>query len=188
MPVPVDRQVAPPPTTIVIFGASGDLTQRKLIPALYTLYAEDRLPPTFAVIGVARSDFGDMGPDAGFREHLRQGARENKRVGGGDDALWERFAAHLFYCRGDYDDPATFTELARRLAELDAGCENCGNHLFYLATPPQIYTTVIAGLGGCGPQPSQTGKRQLHAHHYRETVRQRSAQRAGAEPPDARGF
>jgi glucose-6-phosphate 1-dehydrogenase len=150
MPVPFDRQVAPPPTTIVIFGASGDLTQRKLIPALYTLYAEDRLPPTFAVIGVARSDFGDAGPDAGFREHLRQGARENARVGGGDDALWERFAAHLFYCRGDYADPAAYTELAHRLVELDAGCENCGNHLFYLATPPQLYTTVIAGLGEAG--------------------------------------
>ena len=91
MPVPFDRQVAPPPTTIVIFGASGDLTQRKLIPALYTLYAEDRLPPTFAVIGVARSDFGDTGPDAGFREHLRQGARENARVDGGDDATLGAF-------------------------------------------------------------------------------------------------
>ena len=74
MPDEFARQATPPPTTIVIFGASGDLTQRKLIPALYTLFAEDRLPPTFAVLGVARSDFGDAGPDAGFREHLRQGA------------------------------------------------------------------------------------------------------------------
>ena len=150
MPDKFTPQVAPAPTTIVIFGASGDLTQRKLIPALYTLYAEDRLPPTFAVIGVARSEFGDMGPDAGFREHLRQGARENARVGGKDDVTWARFAAHLYYCRGDYDDPATYTELARRLVELDAGCKSCGNHLFYLATPPQLYTTVIVGLGGAG--------------------------------------
>jgi glucose-6-phosphate 1-dehydrogenase len=139
---------APPSTTIVIFGASGDLTQRKLIPALYTLYAEDRLPPTFAVLGVARSGFDDAGPDAGFREHLRLGARENARVGGGDEETWARFASHLHYCRGDYDDPNTYTELARRLAELDAGCKSCGNHLFYLATPPQLYTTVIVGLGG----------------------------------------
>ena len=91
MPVPFDRQVAPPPTTIVIFGASGDLTQRKLIPALYTLYAEDRLPPTFAVIGVARSDFGDAGPDAGFREHLRQGARRTRGSAVGMMRLWAAF-------------------------------------------------------------------------------------------------
>jgi glucose-6-phosphate 1-dehydrogenase len=159
MPDPSIRQ-GTPPTTIVIFGASGDLTQRKLIPALYTLFAEDRLPPTFAVLGVARSDFGDAELDAGFRAHLRQSARENARVDSDDDATWARFAAHLFYCRGDYDDPATYADLARRLTELDAACENRGHHIFYLATPPQLYLTVIAGLGAAGlnhPGPDGTG-------------------------------
>ena len=150
MPDKSSRQTTPPPTTIVIFGASGDLTQRKLIPALYTLYAEGRLPPTFAVIGVARTEFGAAEPETGFRDHLRQGARENARVGGEDDVTWASFASHLYYCRGDYDDPNAYTELARRLVELDAECASCGNHLFYLATPPQLYTTVIAGLGGAG--------------------------------------
>ena len=83
---------------------------------------------------------------------------------------WARFASHLYYCRGDYDDPTTYTELARRLVELDAGCESCGNHLFYLATPPQLYTTAIVGLGGAGLNHTADGKRRLHAHHHRETV------------------
>jgi len=143
----------PAPATIVIFGASGDLTQRKLIPALYTLFAEQHLPEQFAVIGVARSEFdiaGNEDHDAGFRAHLRVGARENARVGAADDALWERFAAHLHYCRGDYDDPATYRTLAQEMDRLDVACETCGNHLFYLATPPQLYPTVIARLGEAG--------------------------------------
>jgi glucose-6-phosphate 1-dehydrogenase len=152
------QQGTPPPTTIVIFGASGDLTQRKLIPALYTLYAENRLPAAFAVIGVARSDFGSPGQDSGFREHLRKDALKYARVANEDEAAWERFAAHLYYCRGDYDDDTTYAELARRLVELDAGCETCGNHLFYLATPPQLYLTIIIGLGRAGLSRPEAGE------------------------------
>lgn len=139
----------PTPTTIVIFGASGDLAQRKLVPALYTLFVERHLPEQFAVIGVARTEFGGTGPedDAGFRVHLRPGVQGNARCSSADDALWERFAAHLHYCRGDYDDPATYAALAARMAEQDTACETCGRHLFYLATPPQLYPTVIARLG-----------------------------------------
>jgi glucose-6-phosphate 1-dehydrogenase len=142
----------PAPTAIIIFGASGDLTQRKLIPALYTLDAEKHLPEQYAVIGVARSEFDD----AAFREHLRQGVREYARRSGQvsnaawDNAAWERFAARLYYCRGAYDDPATYTALAARLAELDDRCGTCGNHLFYLATPPQLYPTIVAHLGAAG--------------------------------------
>ena len=143
----------PAPTTIVIFGASGDLTQRKLIPALYTLFAEARLPEQFAVIGVARSEFAATGAadsDAGFRAHLREGALAHARVGGADAENWERFAAHLHYCRGDYDDPATYAALTHQLAEQDTACGTCGSHLFYLAMPPQLYPVVIAGLGAAG--------------------------------------
>ena len=139
----------PPPATIVIFGASGDLTERKLIPALYTLYVENRLPDHFAVVGMARTEFG-ADADAGFRGHLAASAGEYARVGGGDGAAWADFAPHLYYCRGDYDDPATYTALAQRLAELDAGCQTCGNHLFYLATPPQLYPIIVAQLGAAG--------------------------------------
>ncbi|MBM4456239.1 MAG: glucose-6-phosphate dehydrogenase [Chloroflexi bacterium] len=146
MDVPV-----PPPTTIVIFGASGDLTQRKLIPALHTLDVEGRLPPKYAVIGVARSAFDDES----FRAHLRAGVQEHARLihPASDpriesaDAAWPRFASRLHYSRGDYDDPATYRSLARQMLELDEACETCGNHLFYLATPPQLYPVIVAQLG-----------------------------------------
>ncbi len=141
------------PTTIVIFGASGDLTQRKLIPALYTLDREGRLPAEYAVIGVARTEF----TDESFRDHLRAGVSENARLGRTDEAAWARFAARLRYCRGDYDDPATYSALAAQMAEMDQTCRTCGNHLFYLATPPQLYPVVVAQLGAAGLSRSGSG-------------------------------
>ncbi len=136
----------PPRTTIAIFGASGDLTQRKLIPALYTLDGEGRLPERYAVIGVARSDLDDES----FRAHLREGVQAYARLANGDAAAWERFASHLFYCRGAYDDPATYSMLAARMGEMDDACETCGNHLFYLSTPPQLYPVIVTHLGAAG--------------------------------------
>ncbi len=136
----------PSPTTIVIFGASGDLTERKLIPALYTLDLEGRLPERYAVIGVARSEF----TDEAFRAHLRKGAQANSRLTDSDDVAWERFASHLYYCQGAYDDPATYSALAARMAETDDACDTCGSHLFYLSTPPQLYPIIVAHLGAAG--------------------------------------
>ena len=136
----------PPPAGIIIFGASGDLTQRKLIPALYTLDAEGHLPPQFAVIGVARTDFDD----AAFRDHVRSGVVENARVDDGaamSDEAWDDFASHLYYCRGGYDDAETYTNLDQRLSEIEVACETCDNRLFYLATPPQLYATIVQHLG-----------------------------------------
>ncbi len=136
----------PPRTTIVIFGASGDLTQRKLIPALYTLDVEGRLPERYAIIGVARSEFdGEQ-----FRAHLRTGVQAHARLANHDAAAWDRFAAHLHYCQGSYDDPATYAALARQMVALDDACETCGNHLFYLATPPHLYPVIVAQLGAAG--------------------------------------
>jgi glucose-6-phosphate 1-dehydrogenase len=158
----------PSPATMIIFGASGDLTQRKLIPALYTLEIEGRLPTQYAVIGVARSEFDDQS----FRQHLKPGVMEHARLSGSfggegpgaafaapQTALdaWERFAAHLYYCQGAYDDPALYQVLACRANELDLACETCGNHLFYLATPPQLYPTIVAHLGAAGLNNSQGG-------------------------------
>ncbi len=136
----------PPRTTMVIFGASGDLTQRKLIPALYTLDVEGRLPERYAIIGVARSEFSDEG----FRAHLQEGVQAHARLANQDAAAWARFAAHLHYCQGAYDDPATYTALARQIAAMDDSCETCGNHLFYLSTPPQLYPVIVAQLGAAG--------------------------------------
>ncbi len=141
-----ESATTPEPTTIIIFGASGDLTRRKLIPALFTLHLEGRLPADFAVLGVARSDFND---DT-FREHLRLDALQHTRLAQVNPEGWTEFAARLHYSGGGYDDPATYESLRSRLSDLDAGCGNCGNHLFYLATPPQLYPTIIAGLGTSG--------------------------------------
>ena len=141
------------PAIIVIFGASGDLTQRKLIPALYTLYVEGRLGDQFAIVGVARSKLGAGSPDddaAGFREHLRASTLKNARVGGAEKARWDGFAEHLTYCRGEYDDAETYARLAELLSELDGGHSAGGNRLFYLAMPPQLYLTVVEQLGRAG--------------------------------------
>jgi glucose-6-phosphate 1-dehydrogenase len=146
------------PVSIIIFGASGDLTQRKLIPALYTLFAEHRLDDQFVVIGVARSQFGEgADQDAGFRAHLREGVQKHARVAADDAPTWEAFAGHLHYCSGEYDDPQTYRALAHRLSELDSACQTCGNHLFYLSTPPQLYTTIVTQLGAAGLNASEGG-------------------------------
>lgn len=136
------------PAAIVIFGASGDLTQRKLIPALYTLYAEGRLGEQFAVVGVARSDMGGKKSNDGFRAHLKDAALKNARVK--DGARWNDFAKHLYYCRGDYDAPETYEELGHLLDDLDSSADTVGNRLFYLATPPQLYLEIVEQLGKAG--------------------------------------
>ncbi len=148
------------PLAIVIFGASGDLTQRKLIPALYTLFVEGRLPEQFCVIGVARSQFGDGGLEgevAGFRTHLAEGVRQYARVAAADTEAWERFAGHIRYWRGEYDAAETYAGLRALLTHLDRECALCGNRLFYLATPPQLYATIVAQLGAAGLNESQDG-------------------------------
>src|ERR1051325_5243172 len=98
---------------LVIFGASGDLTKRKLIPALYNLALENRLPERFAVVGYARSEMSD---DA-FREKMRDAVKEFSRTGLANESVWEQFAATLYYVRGGYEQNDGF----RRLKELVEG-------------------------------------------------------------------
>jgi glucose-6-phosphate 1-dehydrogenase len=167
----------PAPATIVIFGASGDLTQRKLIPALYTLERQGRLPPLYAVVGVARSAFDDDS----FRQHLKieamsdafpltsdgaeatpphslgQAASPVALTSTPDEVAWERFAERLHYVQGEYDDPLTYAALAERIAALDSACDTCGNHLFYLSTPPQLYPVIVTHLGAAGLNRSGSG-------------------------------
>jgi glucose-6-phosphate 1-dehydrogenase len=135
-----------PPTTVIIFGASGDLTQRKLIPALYTLHVEGRLPENFAVIGVARTEFDD---DA-FRTHLHDGAMEHARLGAQDEQAWGAFASHVTYLCGDYADPQTYEALSKRLNEVEHSEQDSAHHLYYLATPSQLYPQVVEQLGSAG--------------------------------------
>ena len=129
---------APGPTTLVIFGASGDLTRRKLLPALHHLSLGQRLPARFTVIGVARTPQDD----AGFREQFFQSVRE---FGGGDarDEVAVSLAQRLHYLAGELDDPALYERLADRIRETgtDEGV------LYYLAIPPTVYAAVVAQLG-----------------------------------------
>ncbi|MDY6874807.1 MAG: glucose-6-phosphate dehydrogenase [Chloroflexota bacterium] len=125
--------------TIVIFGASGDLTQRKLVPALHSLACGGLLHPATRVIGVARSSL----TDEVFRERLYEGVTGYARLSPGMCELWPDFAKRYSYLAGNYDDLETYRRLAERLAQLDVH----GNVLFYLAAPPALYPVIVERLG-----------------------------------------
>src|SRR5215216_6212979 len=107
-------QRTPQPCAVVIFGASGDLTHRKLVPALYNLQHERLLPPGFSVIGFARRDW----TDDYFRESLKQDVEQFSRSGL-QESLWNSFAEGLFYVQGAFDEPGAYEALARKLSDLD---------------------------------------------------------------------
>jgi glucose-6-phosphate 1-dehydrogenase len=133
--VGVDERRAPP-AAAVIFGASGDLTARKLIPALQRLAQHKRLPEEFAVLGVGRSVMSDDE----FRRRFRHDTGESSQE------LFDGFR----YVSGGYGDPATYVRLRELLAELDRTFGTAGNRLFYLATPPEAFSQVVQGLAGAG--------------------------------------
>ncbi len=133
-----------PATILVIFGASGDLTRRKLIPALYNLHRKGRLPARFHLLGAARSP----GSDAEFREKSRTGLTEFAPHDF-DSADWQAFAQHVHYLHGDFAAADSGEQLARRLAEL-AGDAKPPNLLFYLAIPPDAYAPLVEALGRGG--------------------------------------
>ena len=135
---------APAPQAIVIFGASGDLAQRKILPALYNLALEGSLPERHTIIGFSRSDLGDEG----FRASARAAVEEHSRTPLDEDT-WKAFQGSLSYVRGSVDDPAAFRRLAEKLDAADrGGCQ--GGRLYYLAVPPQAFAPIVAGLGQIG--------------------------------------
>jgi glucose-6-phosphate 1-dehydrogenase len=134
------------PSNVIIFGASGDLTRRKLVPALHSLGCEKLLPEESQIIGVARSAITDQA----FRDRLFEGVVNYARLKPGICALWEEAEQSFSYLAGGYDDPQTYQQLARRLAQNDAELGTKGNRLFYLATPPALYPVVVEQLGQAG--------------------------------------
>lgn len=134
------------PTVIVIFGASGDLTQRKLIPALHSLRCEGLLPEQCCVLGVARTPMSDDE----FRDHLFQGVQEYSRMTPMVCQLWQQFSRCHYYLAGDYGDPGTYKQLRERLAQFDIEFGSPAGHLFYLATPPALYSLIIEQIGHAG--------------------------------------
>jgi glucose-6-phosphate 1-dehydrogenase len=140
--------------TIIIFGASGDLTQRKLVSALHSLDCEGLLPAGCRVIGVARSSLSDED----FRNQLYEGVESYARLRPGICALWPNFKDRLSYLAGSYDDPATYRDLAERLSQVGGSVPDAArNHLFYLAIPPTLYPLVIEHLGMAGLNHSDDG-------------------------------
>src|SRR6202034_4253420 len=138
-------EVPSDPCAIVMFGASGDLARRKLLPALYDLSFHGCLGPRFRLLGFARTEMsdGDFTQKAG--EFLPTGNQE-----GADDRKKDEFLKCLRYFSGNYDDPEAFGRLAQRLDELDREGQLGGNRLFYLATPPEVYLHVIEQLKKAG--------------------------------------
>lgn len=130
------------PCTIVIFGASGDLTARKLLPALFKLHISGNLPKPVTIVGCSRTKMTDRQ----FREKLRLDCT----VGEGNNKRWEEFATHIFYQPATYDHQATFEELAILLRRLDARRQTRGNRIFYLAIPPALYATAAEMIGLTG--------------------------------------
>lgn len=133
------------PSIIVIFGASGDLTQRKLIPAIYQLKQENSLAPEMTIVGVARRDWSHDY----FREHLRQGIDEFSD-GIQNEELWKSFAEGIFYCSGNMDEPESYEKLKAFLAELDGRRGTRGNRIFYLAVSPKFFKPALKHLGEAG--------------------------------------
>ncbi|MGD0840294.1 MAG: glucose-6-phosphate dehydrogenase [Candidatus Acidiferrales bacterium] len=131
---------------IVIFGASGDLAQRKLIPALYDLVAAKVLARRFKIVGYARTPMSD---DA-FQAKAADSARKGSDTGPVDEEVLKSFAQSFSYVHGDYDKPEGFEKLAKHLDELDTDCQLEEDRLFYLATPPEVYPLIIQQLQNAG--------------------------------------
>jgi glucose-6-phosphate 1-dehydrogenase len=141
------------PATVVIFGGSGDLTQRKLVPALHTLACNGFLPEASRVIGVSRSELSDTD----FRQQLYEGVEAYARLKPAVCEQWPTFQKRVSYLAGSYGDRETYRRLAARLAQHDAESGTKGNRLFYLAIPPMLYPMVIEHLGEAGLSRSEAG-------------------------------
>ncbi len=134
-----------PPCALVIFGASGDLAKLKLIPAIYELAREKLLPEGFSLTGFSRTEMSD----ADFRTHCKEAIQKNARSkkDGIDDAIWKRLESCIYYCTGNYDDPASYDRLKAALVQCDQKHGTAGNRLFYLSTPPSAFVPIAHCLG-----------------------------------------
>jgi glucose-6-phosphate 1-dehydrogenase len=131
------------PCIVVIFGASGDLTKRKLLPALYRLVQERLLPAEFAIIGLARTE---MTSDE-FRSRMKEAVQEFSEDKSVDEEVWDSFAQGLHYLTADINNPADYDKLSELLAQVDSERGTQGNRLFYLSVAPKFYAEAVKQLG-----------------------------------------
>ena len=141
------------PCVMVIFGASGDLTKRKLIPALYNLARESLLSRHFAVIGFARRPMSNEE----FRKKISQEIKEFA-TSPVDPELWDRFVKQLYYLPGDVQDANSFRELQSVLAQIDKEHGTRGNYFYYLATAPEYFSPVVQKLHAAGLTQEQSDR------------------------------
>ncbi len=142
----------PDPHTLTIFGASGDLARRKLIPSIYNLFLQDLLPEHFALLGTGRKDF----TDESFRDHMQE-ALQTFTGDGADPVRVKSFLDFLYYVSIDTSNPEEYTRLKEKLDALDQKLETGDNHIFYLATPPSLYAKVANSLDSQGLARNKSG-------------------------------
>ncbi len=150
-------EVRPEPCGLVIFGASGDLTHRKLIPALFSLFRRNLLPYEFFILGCARTPM----TDEEFRKKARESIESRFAYARTDDL--DDFIRRCGYHAGDYQDSGTYTKLSQRLKQLDKEHSSGGHHIFYLATPPSLYCPVASHLSSSGlTEEPESGSPYVH--------------------------
>ncbi len=143
------------PCNIVFFGASGDLMKRMLMPAMYNLRLGDILPTNFGIVGFSRSEYSDDD----FRTQMKQSVKEFSRSGPPEDTLWNDFVQRVSYICGDFDDVDCFKKLKEHLEKNDEELGTASNRLFYLATPPSVFSEIVEQLdqSGLGPRENKRG-------------------------------
>ena len=139
-----ERQV--PECAVVIFGANGDLTKRKLLPALYRLAYDRRLSAGFAIIGISRTPLSDDQ----FRDNMKTAVQKFSEDTDFDPTVWQSFAQGLFYIAGDVADQDLYHRLAQKVEEIETERHTGGNLMFYLSTQPSQYAEIALGLGAAG--------------------------------------
>ncbi len=148
----ISTRAVPQPCTIVIFGATGDLTHRKLVPALYNLSADGELPPAVTIVGFARRPKSDDEFRKEMEEATRKFSRQNVR-----DEIWKPFAQSIFYHQSEFQDESGYKTLADRLDKIDKERGTRGNRLFYLAAAPDQFDLILKHLKAAGLNQAREG-------------------------------
>jgi len=148
----LSTRAVPQPCSVVIFGATGDLTHRKLLPALYNLAADGELPPAVTVIGFARREKTDDDFRREMEEAVRKFSRQTVR-----DEIWKTFGQSIFYHQSDFSDEAGFKSLAERLDKIDKERGTRGNRLFYFAVAPDQFEPILKHLKAVGLNKAREG-------------------------------
>lgn len=135
-----------PPTIFGIFGGAGDLTWRKLVPALYDLFNEDLVPDQFSILSISHHEM----TDENLKKRLRDGVEKFSRTWKGDNKAWNKFSKHFYYIQGNFEDAGTYKKLKEKCSELEKQWSADSQKIFYLATPPSLFGIISELLGNAG--------------------------------------